>query len=159
MDSWLGVVDIYIIRNAFPIILHGHSFHLYTICQQIVSIKIRGYTVQHVVICFRNIICHHIFKRKHSVHVHIACAGDQIFLIGIFPGQLIPDQVASVIQIVSVYLVICNGMPASGLDMSNALPFSSGHQICSHTGKSSAAPSQAVQFTVSFERMLCQLIL
>lgn len=81
--------------------------------------KHRGDPIEHVVARFLDVVGGEIFERQHSSDVQVAGAGDQVLLVGIFARKLKADQVAAVIQILSVYKVVLRDFPARWLYLTN----------------------------------------
>jgi len=144
-DAGLDVVHIDIEADAFPLVLHRPSLHLDTAGYQVLTLEHRGHPVEDVVVRLLYIVRHQIFKGQHPVHIHIAGAGDEIFLVGVLSGELKADQVTAVVQVLPVVLPVD---PAGGCDGTDALPVLCGHQILSHVGIGYAAAAQSVQLTV-----------
>ena len=86
-----------------------------------------------------------IFVGKHSIHVHVSGAGDQIFLIRIFARQLIGNQMAPVVEIIAVDAFILDCMPAGRLDAANGTSWSIRKQIRAEAGDSVSASPLVVQ--------------
>ena len=97
-----------------------------------------------------HIIRHLVFKGQHTVHIHIPGAGDEVFLIGVFAGELETDEVAAVIQALAVHEIVLVLHPAGGLHLADALPFLRGHQVHADAGLCDSAAAQAVQVAVIF---------
>ena len=109
-----------------------------------------------MVSCLLDIVRYHVFKGKHTLHIHIPGAGDEIFFIGVLAGQLVPDQVTAVIEILAVVLLVD---PPGGGDAADALPVLRGHQVRADIGKSRAAAAQQVQRAVGLERVGAHILL
>ncbi len=111
-----------------------------------------------MIFCLFYIICDHVFKRQHSVHIQIPGAGNQVFLIGIFSGELKTDQMTPVVQIFSVYIIVFCILPSGRLHLTDALTLFCRHEVHSDSGACSTASAQPVQFTVKFIGLSGQII-
>ena len=101
-----------------------------------------------MIICFMHIFCHKIFKREHSLCIHIPCSGNQIFFICIFSGQLIHDQMAAIIQRSSLHIFIPNRLPSRRLYTADITALFIRHQFFSHARFCRLTSPVAVQRTV-----------
>ena len=99
---------------------------------------------------FLNIVCHHIFKRQHTLNIHIACTGNQIPLIGIFTGELKTDQMAPVIQESSIHKVILRRLPTGRFYLSNGSTGFRRHQILANTGYGIGTAVECIQILIVF---------
>ena len=153
-NARLHIVNKDVKTNALSIVLQRIGFHLHAVRQQIIPLKNRRYAVQHMVVCFSDVICDHIFKREHPLYIHIARSGYEIFLICIFRRKLIANQMTAVIKVFAVHNVILYGMPSGRLDFSDISALLCRHQICSDVCKSRLASSKRVQLSIRFKRRL-----
>ena len=96
------------------------------------------------------IIRHFIFKRKHSGYIEISGSGNQIFSVCIFTGELIPQKMAAIIKIFSIYIVIFYGMPSSRFNHSDHPTFFCRHQFRSDFGLRISTSTKGIQLTVKF---------
>lgn len=108
----------------------------------------------------RHIVRYHILIGQHPLDVQIPGSGNQVPLIGVLAGQKIPNQMTSVIQIISIYdIVIFYRMPACGPDISDRAALLRWHQVQSDAGVGDAASAEAVQLAVGFEGLRGKLLL
>ena len=135
-------------RNALAVIFHGERLHLHTIRYKVVPGKNWCNAVQHMVSGLFNVVGNHVFKRQHALDIQITCSSNQILLICILTGQLISDQVAAVVQILSFHLIVFYRMPARRLYLTDGSALLRRHQILADIRFCHTAPSQAVQITV-----------
>ena len=100
---------------------------------------------------FLYILCHLILPGQHSLYVQITGACDKIPLVIILPGQLIADQMASIVKIPVSDNIILHRMPAGRADISDisSLPFR--HNLLTDVGKGHATASQIIQLAVIFK--------
>lgn len=94
------------------------------------------------------IVCHLVLKGQHPLGVHVAGAGDEILLVGVFACQLKADEMTAVVEILAVYAVILRRVPACGLDLADGLPLLRGHQFNADVGIGHPAPAQGVQVRI-----------
>ena len=104
-----------------------------------------------MVVRLLHIVRHQILKWQHAVHVEVAGSGDEIFLVGVLPCRLIADQVAAVVEILSVHAVVFDRVPAGGLHLADLSPVLRGHQVRAHIGIRRAAAAQGIQRAVGFK--------
>ena len=97
LHARLAIINKDIKADAFPFIFYRISLHPDAPGNQIFPFINRSNTVQNMVVCFLYIFCHLIFKRKHPIHIHIACPSNQVLFIRIFTGKLEANQMAAVI--------------------------------------------------------------
>lgn len=91
------------------------------------------------------IVGHLVLKGQHPLGVHVASAGDEILLVGVFACQLKADEMTAVVEILAVHAVILCRVPARGLDLADGLPLLRGHQLHADVGIGHPAPAQGVQ--------------
>ena len=122
VDSYTGlnIIAIDIETDSFPVVFYGVGFDLDTAAHEIISFEYRSDSVCYMMICFFYVVCNHIFKRKHSFDIHISGTGDQIFSIGIFGGELPPDQMATIPQVAAGDTIIFCLYPAGWFDAADA---------------------------------------
>ncbi len=96
------------------------------------------------------IIRHFIFKRKHSGYIEISGSGNQIFPVCIFTSKLIPQKMAAIIKIFSIYIVIFYGMPSGRFNHSDRTTFFCRHQFRSDFGLRISTSAKGIQLTVKF---------
>ena len=99
---------------------------------------------------FLNIVCHHILKGQHTIHIHITGAGDQISLVGIFARQLEADQMAPVVEIFTIHKIILGSDPAGGFYLADIAPVFRRHQISANAGHGIGASVQRIQIFIIF---------
>ena len=144
----LDVVHIHVEGNPVPFVLHGEGLHLHAAGHQVVPLKKGRHPVEHVVACFLDIVRHQVLKGEHPLHVQVAGAGDEVFLVGVLPGQLEADKVAAVVQGASIHKAVLRLDPAGGVHTADALPGLGGHQILTDAGVGRAAAAQGIQGAV-----------
>ena len=83
---------------------------------------------------FLDVVRHQVLERQHPLHIQVAGAGDQVLLVGIFPGQLITNKMTAVVEVLAVHKVVLDSLPAGGFYLADAAPLLSGHEICAHIG-------------------------
>ena len=111
-----------------------------------------------MIACLFDVVRDHIFKWQHTVHIKIPGAGDQIPAVGIFSGQLIADQMTSVVEILTLDNIIFHQVPACRTHRSDAPALFRRHQLFPDAGDSCAAPAFAVKGAVMFIGFGCQLL-
>ena len=104
-----------------------------------------------MVIRFLHVVRDHILEGKHAVYVKVTGSGDQILLVGVFSCQLKGDEMAPVVQILSVDEIVFDAVPSRGLDRADALPVCRGHQVLADVRVGGAAASEAVEIAVALE--------
>ena len=87
-DDNLYVVAENVEADAVTVILNGVGLHLHARCHKVVTRVNGGNSVCNVVTGFSYVVGHHIFKWKHTVHVHIPCACYKVSGVGIFCRKL-----------------------------------------------------------------------
>ena len=110
-----------------------------------------------MIICFFNVIRHHIFKWEHSFYIQISGSCNQIFRICIFSSQLKSYKMATIIQIFSIHTIIFYCMPARRFYNSDRISFFSRHQIRTYICRCHPTSSQFIQFTIGFIRIRIHL--
>ena len=90
------------------------------------------------------VIGHLIFKGEHSLGVHKPGACDEVFLVGVLPGQLVANQVAAVIEVLAVHPAILCRVPAAGFHLADLPPGLGGHDLLADVGVSHPAAAQVV---------------
>ena len=148
----LDIVDVDVETHALALVLHGPALHLHAAGHQIVPLKHRGHPVEHMIVRLLDVVRHQVFKGQHPLHIEIPSAGDEIFLVGVLPRQLIADQVAAVVEVLSIHTVVFHRVPAGGFHLADVAPVLRGHQVRAHIGVRRAAPAQSVQRAVRLKR-------
>ena len=97
---------------------------------------------------FSDVICRHVFEGLHALHVHITRPGDQIFLIGILPGELITDQMTAVVQVIAIDAVVFDCMPSGRSDLTDLTALLRRHEILPYTGFRDGTSSQRIKISV-----------
>ena len=118
VDSYtrLNIIAIDIETDSFSVILYGICFDLDTAAHEIVPLKYGGEPVCDMMLRFFYVVCNHVFKRKHSFDVHVSGAGNQVFSIGIFGGELPSDQMTAIPQVSAGDAIIFCLNPSGGLN-------------------------------------------
>ena len=104
-----------------------------------------------MIVRFPDIVCHHILKGQHTLHIHISGACNQISLVGVLPCELVAYEMAPVIQVFAVNIIIFNGMPACRLHRTYTAALFYRHQIHAYIGIGTAASAQTVKTAVGFK--------
>ena len=65
VDTYAGldIVTEHAEQDTIALVLHRFCFHDYTGCDQVISVKHRGYAIQNMVAGFLYVVGHHVFKR------------------------------------------------------------------------------------------------
>ena len=151
LHSGLDIVHIHIEADPGALVLHTVGLHLHAVGYQVEILENRRHPIEYMVAGLLHIVRHLIFKGQHPLHIHVAGAGDEIFLVGVFSGKLVADEMAAVIEVLAVHDVILHRLPAGGLHLADLTTLLRGHQILSHIGVSGAAPAQKIQGAVRFK--------
>ena len=72
-----------------------------------------------MVVRFLDIVSYHIFKGEHTINIEVSCAGDQVLLICILAGQLIADEMAAIIEVLSIHTIVLDCVPSSWFYLAN----------------------------------------
>ena len=80
-----------------------------------------------MVICFLYIVGNHILEREHSLYIEVSGAGNEVLLVGILPCELIPQQMATVVQVLAADEIVFDGVSAGRLHLANFAPVLGGH--------------------------------
>ena len=157
--AWLAVIDVDVEANPLAAVLHAQRLHLDASGYQVVPVIDRGDAVKHMVPRLLDVVRHHVLKGQHPIYIHIPGAGNQVFLVGVLPGELVADQMAAVVEVLPVHAVILHCLPACGLDRADGAPLLGGHQVRAYAGLGHAAASQPVQRAVGLIGLAGQLLL
>ncbi len=65
--------------------------------------------------------------------------------VGILPCELIPQQMATVVQVLAADEIVFDGVPAGRLHLANFAPVLGRHQLLTHIGICDAAAAQVIQ--------------
>ena len=106
-----------------------------------------------------DIVGHHVFKGQHTLHIQIAGTGDEVHPVGILAGQLVTDEVATIVERFAVHKVILILDPAGGLDAADGAAFLCGHDVLTDAGHGLAAATQFIQFGIGFIGFGCEVFL
>ena len=99
-----------------------------------------------------NIFRHLVFKWQHALRVQVTRACDQVFCVRVFARQLIPYQVAAVIEIITFHhAVIAHSVPARRLHRAYGAAFFCGHGVCAYARESHTAAAKAVKLAIFFK--------
>ena len=87
--------------------------------------------------------------RQHAFVVQITGTGNQILFVGIFSCKTVSDQMAAVVQIVSVYhAAVFDRMPARRPDLSDFPALFSRHGINAYIDIGDTAASEFIKFMI-----------
>ena len=158
-DARLHIVAEHVEADAVTVILDRVRLHLNALSDEIVAVENRGDTVHDMAAGFLDVVRDHVLEGKHAVNIHVARAGDEIAAVRIFGGQLPADEMAAVIQVLSVDEIILCRDPSGRLDLADraALFAVRRHQIGRDAGIGNAAAAEAVERRIAFERACCKL--
>ena len=159
LNPRLYIVHIHMKGKSFSFIFHRLCLHLHAGCNKIIPLINRCYTVTDMMFCLFYIICHHVFKWKHSIHIHISCPCNEILFIGIFRSELIADQMTPIIQILSIYIIILDRMPSGWFDLPYFSSFLIWHQLFSNHRFRHATSAFCIQFTVRLKHIFSKFCL
>ena len=106
INSRLNIIAEHMEANTLTVVLNRFCFHSHAVSHQVIIKENRSYPVKHMVSCFLYVVCDHVFKRKHTVNIEIACSSDEVFLVGVFCGELPTYQMTAVIKVAAVHIVI-----------------------------------------------------
>lgn len=81
LHARLYVIAIYVKAYSLALVLYGVRLHQHAAADKLVARENGSYSVRDVVAGFLDIVCDHILKGKHSLHVEITGAGDEVFRI------------------------------------------------------------------------------
>ena len=110
LNARLDIVGKDAVGNPGTLVFHRIAFHQNAVGQKIISLKNRRYTVHDMVAVFLHIVRNHIFEWQHALNVQVSGAGNQVLCIGVFAGQLKANEVATVVEILSIdQIIIMNG--------------------------------------------------
>ena len=110
-NTGLDVIGVDTEADALALVLHGPAFHQNAVGHQIGVGEHRRHPVQNMVVRLLYIVSHHVFKGQHSLDIQISGTGDEILLVGVLSCQLIPQQMAAVIEIFTVHNIIFHRLP------------------------------------------------
>ena len=156
-DTGLDIVGVNGKAHALAAVLQRQGLHPNAPGHQLRALKVRCHPVEHVVAGLPDVRGHLVFKGQHPLYIQIPGAGDEVLLIGVFPRQLVADEVAAVVEVLAVHAVIFGQLPAAGLYLADGAPVLRGHQVPAHAGVGGAAAAQGVQGAVRFKRGPIQL--
>ena len=96
---------------------------------QIIAVEHGRDAIEYVVPGFFDVVRRQILKRQHPLHVQIARARDEILFVRVLGGQLVANQMTTVIKILPIHDVILYGLPSRRLDLSNRAALFRGHEV------------------------------
>ena len=101
---------------------------------------------------FFHIVGYHILERQHACYIHITCAGDKVFFVGILTSELESNQMATVVEILTVYTIVFHCMPAGRFHHTDAATILCRHYVSTDAGVNYATASKSIQRAVIFIR-------
>lgn len=92
-----------------------------------------------------------VLEGKHTLGVHVARAGDEVELVGALAGELVANEMAAIVEVSAVYqVVIAYGVPAGGLDHTDAAARFGGLRVRAYHRHGGAAATEVVEWRKRF---------
>ena len=132
-------------------IFYGSGLHQDAGGEKIGLCEDRCHTVEDVISGSGNIGKDRVFIGKHALHIQVPGPCDQVFFIGILSRELKSDQMAAIVQIISVNAVIFYGMPAGRFYRADTAPLCLRQRLRPHERTCARAASQFIQLTINLQ--------
>ena len=146
------------VERQLAVALHAAGLQAHAAADLLVAHEDGRGPVEHVVGRPAHVVGHRGLVGHHGPRVHGPGAGDEVALVGVLAGEAPGDEVAAIVQTLSIHAVILHRLPARGLDPADVLPLLRWHQLQTDVCISLTAAAQAVQLTVFFKNILRDLI-
>ena len=105
---------------------------------------------------FLNVVCNVVLEGKHSLNIHISCAGYKISFIVVFACELKSYQMTTVInvlifnEIVGIVVGHSAVFPACGCNRGDLTSILGRHDLYSYTRDRNSAPSESIKRCIFF---------
>ena len=148
----LHVVHEHVELDGLAVVLDGFRLHLNPARHQVVCGEQRGDAVEHVVARAAHVVAHQLLVIQHAHRVERARARDQVLLVGVFPAQLVRDQVAAVVQHAVVDEAVFALHPAARVHLRDVAAFLVGYGVGPDACEGGAATAFEIQVAELHER-------
>ena len=115
-------------------IIHASSLHNDAPGQEFLVLKNRRHPVADLAPGIPDIGSHNIFQGQHSILVKGPSPSHEVEPVVIFPGELVGNEVAAVVEGLAIYKVILLLLPPCGVDLGNISPLFPGSRIWTNQG-------------------------
>lgn len=150
-NAGLHVIAKHVEAHGRTVIVKREGLHVHAARNKLIVLK-HGLNAQQHASAGVHAVIDPVLEGQHALGVHVARAGDEVELVGALAGELVANEMAAIVEVSAIdQVVIAYGVPAGGLDHTDAAARFGGLRVRAYHRHGGAAATEAVEW----RKLLC----